>query len=287
MAALLVPEPAETPLRTVEVDGQALAYRRRGDGAAEAVLLLHGLTTHSFLWEPVLAAHGGPGGRDVVAVDLLGCGASAKPIDVSYALPAHAARIARFCAALGLERVHLVGHDVGGGIAQILAVERPALVRSLTLINTVGYDFWPVQPISALRTPIVRQLMMAALDAGALTAVVRRGLYHRELISPALMAQFRAPLATAEGRKAFVHFARCLDNSDLTGIAAALRGISIPTAILWGMADRYLPFAIAARLAAEIPGARLVRIATAGHFVPIDEPALLAEVLREQFDAAR
>ena len=61
--------------------------------------------------------------------------------------------IKRFIDKLGIEKVHLVVHALGGGISHIL-------------INTVGFDYSPVQPISAMRTPIVRQLAMYSLDAG-------------------------------------------------------------------------------------------------------------------------
>lgn len=267
------------------VDGHRLAYRRAGAGAP--VLLVHGITTSSFLWDGVVAGLLARGGLDLVAVDLLGCGQSDKPLDASYSLSAHAARLERFCDALGLGPLHLVGHDLGGGIGQIMAVRAPGRLRTLSLVNTVGYDAWPVQPITALRTPVVRQILLAALDAGAFTLLVRRGLHHKERATPALMAEYLAPLATPEGRKAFVHFARCLDNADLMEIAGDLRRLRIPTQVIWGAADAYLSAAIADRLVAEIPGARLERLATAGHFSPLDEPARLAELLAAHFDAGR
>jgi len=279
------PATTATPLSTIRVGGHELAYRRAGAGTP--VLLVHGITTHSFLWEGVMRALLARGGLDLVAVDLLGCGRSAKPLDASYALSAHADLLVRFCAELGLARLHLVGHDLGGGIGQIMAVRAPSLLRTLSLVNCVGYDYWPVQPITALRTPVVRQLMLAAIDAGAFSLVVRRGLFHKELVTPAFMADFLEPLATPEGRKAFVHFARCLDNANLMEIVDDLRRLRVPTQVAWGLADAYLPFAIAERLAADVPGARLDRLPTAGHYSPLDEPEQLAALLASHFDAHR
>lgn len=281
------PPPAAppTPLRTVQVGPHRLAYRRAGAG--QPVLLVHGITTHSFLWEGVLQRLAATGRYDVVALDLLGCGASDLPLDASYALKAHAARLGPFCQALGLSGVHLVGHDLGGGIAQILAVTQPSLLRSLALVNPVGYDFWPVQPIIALRTPVIRQLLLAALDLGAFAVLVRRGLFHKDLVDAALMADFTSPLRTAAGRKAFVHFARCLDNANLMEVAAELPRLRLPVLVAWGMADAYLSFAIAERLAADIPGARLERLPEAGHYTPLDQPGRLAALLQAHLDAAR
>ena len=267
-------------VETCRISGHEIAYRRVGSGAP--VLLVHGITTYSFLWTQVAALLAPT--HDVVAPDLLGCGDSAKPLDVSYGIAAHAERTAELVRALGLGPVHLVGHDVGGGIAQILAVRHPALVRSLSLVNPVGYDLWPVQPIIALRTPLVRQLLLAAIDHGALALIVRRGLHRTQALTAALLEEFRRPLRTAEGRRAFVHFARCLDNRDLTSIAADLRTIAVPTTIVWGLRDPYLPAMIGERLHRDVPGSRLVRLPDAGHFVPIDDPERLAELLLEGMD---
>lgn len=279
------PLPPETPVQHVQVGAHRLAYRRAGAG--EPVLLVHGITTYSFLWEGVLQRLAAGGRYDVVAVDLLGCGDSDKPLEASYAIKAHAELLGRFADALGLGRLHLVGHDLGGGVAQIMAVREPERLRSLALVNTVGYDSWPVQPIIALRTPVVREILMAALDAGAFTVLVRRGLVHKDLATPELMARYQRPLRTAEGRKAFVHFARCLDNANLMEIAPALRGLRLPALVVWGLADVYLTAAIGERLAADVPGARLERLPGAGHFTPIDAPERLTALLEAHLGSAR
>jgi pimeloyl-ACP methyl ester carboxylesterase len=267
---------ATQPVRAFQkAGGHRLAFLRAGAG--EPVLLVHGITTYSFLWRNVLPRL--ENAFDVVAPDLLGCGDSDKPLDVSYALRDHADRLRDFVVGLGLGRVHFVGHDLGGGIGQIFAVRYPELLRSLTLVNTVAYDFWPVQPIIAMRTPILRQFVMAAVDLGAFSHIVRRGVFHRDRVTPELMAYFMKPLATPEGRKAFLHFAHCLDNRDLTSIAGELGRLAVPTLVIRGDADPYLSARIAERLHAEIPGSRLERIAAAGHFIQEDEPQWLADTV--------
>lgn len=259
------------------VRGHAIAYRRAGQG--EPVLLLHGITTHSIVWRdviPLLAPT-----HDVIAIDLLGCGASDKPLDVSYALRDRAERLPDLLDALGLDAVHLVGHDLGGGIAQLAAVRHADRLRSVTVVNTVGYDYWPVQPITSLRTPILRQLLLAALDVGALALVVRRALYHREKLTPELLAALEAPLRSADGRRAFAHWARCLDPRDLLAIVPELPRIRLPFAVVWGTADPFLNARIGERLHADVPGSRYVRVATASHYLPLDEPEVVANVVRE------
>jgi pimeloyl-ACP methyl ester carboxylesterase len=272
-----------TTLETCRVRGHAIAYRREGRG--EPVLLLHGITTHSVLWRdvvPLLASD-----HEVVAIDLLGCGASDKPLDVSYALRDRAERFPALLDALGLPSVHLVGHDLGGGIAQIVSVRHPERLRSVTVVNSVGYDYWPVQPITSLRVPFVRQLLLAAVDVGALALIIRRAMYHQEKVTPELIEALEAPLRTADGRRAFAHWARCLDNRDLTSIVPELGRIRLPFGVVWGDADPFLTARIPERLHAEISGSRLFRIATASHYLPLDEPEWLAGVIREVTGAGR
>ncbi len=270
--------PEKTPLMSA-LDCGTIAYWQEGQG--ETVVLLHGITTYSFIWRrivPLLL-----GGYRVICIDLLGCGDSAKPLDISYSLPQHAEILRQFLLQNKIGPVHLVGHDVGGGIGQIFAVRYPQQLLDLSLINSVTHDFWPVQPIIAMRTPIIRQLAMATLDIGAFHLVVRRGLFHKERLDDQLMDLFWRPMKNRHGRRAFLHFADCLNNRHLIDIEGDLQRLSLPTLIIRGDADVYLSGAIADKLHQDIPGSRLLRIASGGHFIQEDEPELVAEALLKHF----
>lgn len=259
----------------LDISGHAIAYHREGKG--EPVLLVHGITTYSFIWRniiPLLSKD-----YDVITVDLLGCGDSDKPLDVSYSIKDHAERLHEFIIKLGTGKFHFVGHDLGGGMGQIFAVRYAELLYDLTMINTVAYDFWPVQPIIALRTPIVRQLLMATFDLGTFKLVVKRGIFHKDKVTPELIDFFMRPMQTSEGRKAFMHFAKCLDNHNLMEIEDDLRRLNVPVLIIRGDADPYLGAAISEKLHREIPGSQLVRVPTGGHFIQEDEPEQIAKEL--------
>jgi pimeloyl-ACP methyl ester carboxylesterase len=180
---------------------------------------------------------------------------------------------------LKLERVHLAAHDVGGGIAQILAVNHPEKFYDISLINSVAYNFWPVQPIIAMRTPIIRQLAMATLDVGALKLIVKRAFYHKEILNDNLMEKFAEQMKSKDSRKAFLHFARCLNNRDLTDISEDIKKIKIPVQIIRGEADVYLSKNISDELKRNIPNCKLHTIETAGHFAMLDEPVLISNLL--------
>lgn len=259
------------------IDGHRLAFVRGGPG--EALILVHGITTSSFIWDPLLPILGVR--HDTIAVDLLGTGDSDRPVPADCSLAAHADRLIGFIDALGLDRFHLVGHDIGGGIAQIIAVRNPDRVATLGLVNTVGYDYWPVQPIVALRTPILRQLAMASLDLGMLRLVIRRAVYNRERLTPEIFERIRNEVAEPNSRRAFLNSTRCLNNSDLTVIADDLQNLRIPTLIVRGERDVYLSPEIADRLHREIPGSRMVKVPNAGHFIQLDVSRLLAMTILE------
>ena len=264
-----------TTTATCDIGDHQLAYFDEGQG--EVVLLVHGITTYSFIWEniaPLLKAK-----YRVIGVDLIGCGASSKQLDQPYSIKNHAGILKQFMDTLGIEKVHFVGHDVGGGIGQIFAVNYPEMLYDLTLMNSVAYDFWPVQPIIAMRTPIIRQLAMATLDLGAMRLIIRRGIYHKDRLTPELMGYFWAPMRSKQGRKAFLHFAASLDNHHLLEISDSLHKLDLPIFIIRGDADVYLSGGIADNLAQNLSSCKLVKIPTGGHFIQVDEPEWISSEL--------
>jgi pimeloyl-ACP methyl ester carboxylesterase len=131
-------------------------------------------------------------------------------------------------------------------------------------IHTVAYDFWPVQPIIAMRTPIIRQLAMATLGMGALR-----------------MDCFSEPMKSKQGRKAFLHFAASLDNRHLLEIIDALHPVDLPVLIIRGDADPFLSEAISDKQAENLPRSKLVKIPTGSHFIQENEPELITAEMKK------
>ncbi|PKP51389.1 MAG: hypothetical protein CVT92_12890 [Bacteroidetes bacterium HGW-Bacteroidetes-1] len=264
----------KTP-KKVEIQGNSINYFRQGKG--ETMLFVHGITTYSFIWRKVAPYF--QDNYDVILIDLLGSGDSDKPLNQDFSLKRQAHLIKDFCDKLQIKKIHLVCHDVGGGIGQIFAVNYPEMLLDLILINTVAYNFWPVQPIVAMRTPIIRQIAMATLDLGMFKMIVKRGLYHKTELTDELMELFWKPMRDPLGRKGFLHFAKCLDNNNLTEIEAELRQLQVRVLIIRGEADAFLNSAISEKLHAEIPGCQFVKIETGGHFIQEDEPERIANCM--------
>ena len=123
----------ETPTRTVEVDGVEFAYRELGSGTDVPVVFLHHLTAVLDDWDPRIidgiAAH-----HRVIAFDNRGVGGTGS--SVPHTVEQMGADAIAFIRALGLERVDLFGFSLGGGVAQMVALQAPELVRRMILAGT-------------------------------------------------------------------------------------------------------------------------------------------------------
>src|ERR1700737_4332791 len=136
--------PSRPHLRPVrDVDGPSLqfrtihGYRRafRIAGSGPALLLIHGVGDKSASWEPV---HAKLAQRfTVIAPDLLGHGESDQP-RADYSLPAFANAMRDLLAVLDIDRVTVVGHSLGGGVAMQFAYQYPELVEGIGLVGTGG-----------------------------------------------------------------------------------------------------------------------------------------------------
>lgn len=264
----------------ITIQGLQIAYTRSGKG--ESVLLIHGITTSSFIWRNII-----PGlskDYDVIAVDLLGCGNSSKDLSADYSIKNQALVLSDLLKELDLGKTHIIGHDIGGGIAQIMAVKFPDLVRDMVLINTIGYNYWPVQPITTMRTPIFRQFAMMSLDMGMLQKLIKKGLYKKESYTEEFKSLVWEEMANKKRRKSFLHFAKCLNNQHLMEIASELKNIEFPVLIIRGEGDLYLNSIISTRLEEDIPTGEILRIRTGGHFLQEDEPVLLVEKISEFYN---
>ena len=258
---------------TADLDGLTVAYRRAGQG--EPILLLHGIPTSSRLWDfvgPDLA-----GDFDVIAPDLVGYGRSDKPLDRDVSVSAQAGLMPALMDALRIDRATVVGHVIGGAVAQILTVRQPERVARLGLVDSVCFDSWPIPQMTALKraAPLVGKLPPGWIFT-ALGSVLERDLPERarESLQASLAVWDRSPDTLA----AFLRNVEALDSSHTEAIAADLGKIDVPAHVVWGAADPFQRPEWAPRLRDAIPGATL-RLVDSGHFVPWERPdELVAEI---------
>jgi haloalkane dehalogenase len=250
-----------------------MAYTDAGTG--EPIVLLHGIPTWSFLFcdvIPLLMPH-----CRVLAPDFLGHGYSDRRDRFDRSLMAQTRAIIRFLDTLGVERATLVGHDTGGGVALITAINHPERVNRLVLSNVVAYDSWPVGDMIALGDPTWRA-KMASEVVEFVAAGLPEGIYNKERLTDAFREGIMAPYADEEGKMSLIRNASALNTNHTMAIVGRHREIRAPTLVLWGVHDPWQWLTDGERLADDIPNARLQRV-EASHWIPYDAPAEFAAAI--------
>ncbi|MFC8987692.1 alpha/beta fold hydrolase [Streptomyces sp. NPDC057115] len=263
------------------VDGVRLAYRDRGRG--EPVIFIHGTPSHSYEWRDVVP-HIEASGLRVIAYDLLGYGRSERPADRDTSVAAQTELLEHLLDTLGLEQVNIVAHDIGGAIGLRFAIARPERVRRLMIMDAVSYDSWPsptwqkiideqLDEAAAMSQDdfdalLTRQLTMAVADPSRMTGEVLR----------AYLEPHRSPLGRASF---FEHQVRHYDSRYTQEISDRFDRLTMPVRIVWGEEDQWQPLHYAKRLSGDIPGAQLVVVPGAGHFLMEDDPDRVVREIRD------
>ena len=179
----------------------------------------------------------------------------------------------------------ICGHDLGGGVAQILAVRYPELVQGLVLTNSICYDSWPIVGVRALRAagPLAEK-MPPEMFRRVYRAFLGLGHDDRERFDESA-AEHLPFYERADGAAALVRQARSLDSADTMAVADSLPNLEAPARIVWGAADRFQPIGYGYRLAYDL-GATLERVEGGRHFVPEDHPEPVVRAVNALLPAA-
>jgi pimeloyl-ACP methyl ester carboxylesterase len=261
----------------IDVDGTPISYLTAGEGPL--VLLLHG-TYWSRVWQPVLPVLAEHGLR-AVAVDLPGAGRSGGRLTLETgAVPALATWVERFADALGAGETLLVaGHDIGGAVAQHLAVHAGRTVPRFALVNSVTYDSWPVPGVKRFRDPAVAAAVsvdeLIEWRTQAITAAIGRPFRDGELED--YLSPWHDPVK-AQSWLALAGAADCRYTEQL-------EPSPVPTLLVWGEDDTFQPVSYAERYVAEVPNAELVRIPGAGHIPMENDPQAVGDALGRFFSS--
>ena len=269
-------------LQHILIHGHRIGFRAEGSGPV--VALIHGLAGSSETWLPVMPALAER--ATVVAPDLMGHGGSAKGMG-DYSLGALANGLRDMLDALGHDRVTLVGHSLGGGVAMQFAFQFPDRCDRLVLVDSGGLGREVALYLRVLSFPGLEYLIPPAFAPrvrGVGEALV--GLARRVGIRPAPSFDERwrvyEALGDAETRTAFFHTLRA--SVDLAGQRpSALDRLylmaAIPTLIIWGDRDAIIPVSHAHAAHEAMPGSRLEILKGVGHLPQHDAPESFVRIL--------
>lgn len=267
-------DPGGPPLQFVDIHGYRRAYRKAGQGPV--LLLLHGLSCDSGTWLPVidqLAEH-----FTVVAPDLLGHGSSAKP-NADYSLGGFANGMRDLLTVLGIDKVTVVGHSFGGGVAMQFAYQFPERTERVVLVSTGGLGREVTPLIRALTLPGANQAIAVAtigplrhLVAGGLRAASKLPIMATHDLGE--VADVWEKLADPGARRATIRVTTSvLDwrGQFVTMNDRAYLARLMPVLVIWGHDDLAIPVDHAQHTP-SLANSEMHVFAHAGHFPHKDDP---------------
>jgi haloalkane dehalogenase len=258
-----------------------IRYIDAGENNLGTVLLMHGIPTWGFLYHEIIPILVSAGYR-VIAPDFMGHGWSDRRDCFDRSFQEQAKMILALLKAINIAQVDVVGHDTGGAVALILAIEHAHIVNRLVITNSVCYDRfdddmldfghpmrWKHRPISDLTNALEESLSAGIFNKHRLTAVFREGII--------------APWASEEGKLNLIRNASALNANQTMALVDRHGSIKANTMVLWGMKDPWQKSEDGMQLASEIPNAIFKGIENASHWLQQDNPKLFASALLDFF----
>jgi pimeloyl-ACP methyl ester carboxylesterase len=271
------------------IHGYRRAFRIAGSGPV--ILLIHGIGDNSTTWAAVQAKLAQR--FTVIAVDLLGHGQSDKP-RADYSVAAYANGMRDLLSVLDIERVTVIGHSLGGGVAMQFAYQFPQLVERLVLVGSGGVTkdvnivlrlaSLPMgsEALALLRLPLMLPaVQIAGRAAGTVLGSTRVGRDLPDVMR--VLADLPEPMASA----AFTRTLRAVVDwrgQLVTMLDRCYLTESVPVQIIWGTEDVVVPVSHARMAHAAMPGSRLEIFENSGHFPFHDDPDRFIEVVERFID---
>ena len=247
-----------------------IAYREAEPSQASEpvpMLCIHGWPQSSYMWRHLLPALASVG-RRALAPDLPGFGDS--PPDPPGTFERHVEAVERLRRLIGLDRVVLVVHDTGGLIGLRWACDHPDAVAGLVISNT---GFFPdhewIEIAKTMQTPIQGEALVDSLSREGFATLLEEA---SSAFDERALDEYWKAFATAGNRRGMLELYRSFDLDELKPYQRRLAALEVPTLILWGQQDEYLPLDYASRFAEQIPGSKLVLLEGVRHFLFEDEP---------------
>ncbi len=276
--------PVQARVQHVTIHGHRRAYVVTGSGPA--LLLLHGLGCDHTTWAPVIDSLARR--YTVIAPDLLGHGESDKP-RADYSVGGYANGMRDLLTVLGIDRVSVVGHSFGGGVAMQFAYQFPERTERLILVGSGGLGPEVTPAIRAITTPGFHQAMglltlpgVRHVGTAGMRALAATGVRAaRDLTELAdIYDSFKDPRT----RAAIRHVVRAVVDWRGQIVTMADRAYlteAMPMCVVWGRNDQVIPVRHAGNAAALAPSARVEIIPNAGHFPHKDHPQRFVKIVND------
>jgi len=252
----------------IKVNDVNLYYERLGRG--QALVFIHGLGSSTKDWGSQLEEFSK--NYQVITFDLRGHGQSDKPAG-PYSIPLFATDTTALLNALGIDSAHMVGISLGGAVAFQLAIDFPALVKTLTIVNsapTLGGTPEQAKAEIDRRVGIVKQLGMRAMGEALAPNLFPKP--EHEVLRRGFIESW-----AENDPQAYIESTLSMLGWDVTN---QIHSILCPTLILASDQD-YSPVAVKEAYIKLMPNVQLIVLPDAHHAVPMEAPEKFNEALKE------
>jgi pimeloyl-ACP methyl ester carboxylesterase len=253
-------------------------------GSGYPVLFIHGMPTSGELWTRIIDKL-----RDrftCLAVDLPGLGNTPKVAYGPKQLETLAERIEQIRVARGIEKWHVVGHDAGAAVAVHYAHKYQAHVDHLALLSPAVFpELKPFYLFRVLRTPVLGELLAPVVSAIFWKIAMRYALEQQRSELNTVVRDFHKPFSGPWGAWRLMSVLRWGNPAEvLAEVPGMLPQLLVPTLIFQGSRDTAVPRGFAQRACELIPQSRCV-VVDSGHFIPLNNPEVVAAELDRFFEA--
>jgi pimeloyl-ACP methyl ester carboxylesterase len=263
--------------RIVPANGVELCTQTFGDPGDPAVLLIGGMSSSMDWWEDGFCGRLAAGRRYIVRYDFRDTGRSTTypPGEPGYTDADLRDDAVALLDALGIDKAHIVGVSMGGAIAQVLAIEHPDRVQTLTLIATSAALAGAPEGLPKMDPELAAYFETAAErptpDWEDRAAVVEMLVTDQRAFMRGGFDESRVRMIVEKVVDRSVDIAAMGNHGQLgsgRGPDGALADIAVPTLVLHGTADPLFPLAHGEALAEAIPNAALLQLEGVGHELP-------------------
>jgi haloalkane dehalogenase len=261
-----------------------IRYIDTGQSRKGTILLMHGIPTWGYLYHAIIPRLAQAGYR-VIAPDFLGYGWSDRRDRFDRSFQDQARMIVSLLDTLQLDRVDVVGHDTGGAVALILAIEHQRRVNRLVIANAVCYDRFDDEMLD-FGHPLRWKSRPIADLIKALEESIATGLTNHSRLTEEFRAGIIAPWASEDGKLSLLRNASALNANQTMALVDRHGSICAPTMVLWGIDDPWQKKEDGMQLSSEIPGALFKPINGASHWLQQDAPEDFTAALLEFLENA-
>lgn len=258
-----------------------IRYIDAGESKLGTILLMHGIPTWGFLYHAVIPVLVEAGYR-VIAPDFMGHGWSDRRDCFDRSFQDQAKMILALLKAINITTVDVVGHDTGGAVALILAIEHAEIVNRLVITNSVCYDRFDDDMLDFGHPMRWKHRSISDLT-NVLEESLSAGIYNKHRLTPAFREGIIAPWTSEEGKLSLIRNASALNANQTMALVDRHGNIKAKTLVLWGTQDSWQKVADGQQLAREIPNAIFKGLENASHWLQQDCPEEFANSLLEFF----